>query len=605
MYRRRRRRLNKTRFTMFILLLTLIAAAVIYLFKGGLPWNRDGSTDNISPTPSGQVYQPGSSSEQPTPTPEPTPWPTPEPMPEESTDTAILKVSWQTPAVFDGPNAFPESASVTPDGRIKYWVFQNNKPVTGYKPDYEISFGTPDQYAALEGITAFRGNHYRDTASWGTRDVREKKLEIVWTHDMGAITAHGSYWPGTGWTGQPLIVHWPETERNLMNIKPEMKEKDLVEVIYPAMDGNIYFLDLETGKPTRDKIEVGFPMKGTGMVDPRGYPILYTGMGINENNGKFTEFKYNIFSLIDQKPMYSIFGRDPMAFREWGAFDASALVDGKTDTFLEVAENGLIYKVKLNTRYDREAGTIDISPQLTKFRYEDTKNPEQGIENSPAFYKNYMYFCDNGGTFMCLDINTLKPVWIYDVGDDTDTTTVIEETPEGVFLYTANEIDKRSQNNSSPTAPCNIRKFNALTGELIWQKDYECYYQFYINGGSLGTPIMGKNDISDLIIFPICFTGSTMDGKLVALDKKTGEEVWARNLAAYSWSSPVAFKANDGKTYAVFCDYNGDLHLFDPRTGKDLDVISLGRNIESSPAVYNDMIVVGSYTPKIYGVRIK
>ena len=64
----------------------------------------------------------------------------------------------------------------------------------------------------------------------------------------------------------------------------------------------------------------------------------------------------------------------------------------------------------------------------------------------------------------------------------------------------------------------------------------------------------------------------------------------------------MAFRANDGKTYAVFCDYNGDMHLFDPRTGKDLDVISLGRNIESSPAVYNDMIVVGSYTPKICGV---
>ena len=31
---------------------------------------------------------------------------------------------------------------------------------------------------------------------------------------------------------------------------------------------------------------------------------------------------------------------------------------------------------------------------------------------------------------MCLDINTLKPVWIYDVGDDTDTTTVIEEHPK-------------------------------------------------------------------------------------------------------------------------------------------------------------------------------
>lgn len=602
-YRRRRRRLNKARFSMFVLLLVLIVAAAVFLVRGNLPWKRDGQLAEASPTASETAGQ--SDEGEATPTPEPTPWPTPDPMPEESTDPAVLDVSWQTPSVFDGPNAYPESASLTPDGKIKYWVFRNNTPVTDYKADYEISFGSPDEYTSLEGITAFRGNNYRDTAAWGTRDVKEKKLEIVWTHDLGAITAEGSYWPGTGWTGQPLIVHWPEAERKIMNIKDELKEKDLVEVIYPALDGNIYFLDLETGKPTRDKIEVGFPMKGTGMIDPRGYPILYTGMGINENNGKFTEFKYNIFSLVDQKVLYSIFGRDPMAFREWGAFDASAMVDAKTDTFLEVGENGLVYKVKLNTRYDRDAGTIDIAPQITKFRYQDLENPEQGIENSPAFYKNYMYFCDNGGTFMCLDINTLKPVWTYHVGDDTDTTTVIEETSKGVFLYTANEIDKRSENNQSPTATCNIRKFNALTGELIWQKDYECYYQFYINGGSLGTPILGKDDISNLIIFPICFTGSTTDGKMVALDKETGEEIWTRDLKYYSWSSPVAFKSNDGKTYAVFCDFHGDLHLFDPKTGKDLDVVSLGSNIESSPAIYNDMIVVGSYTPKIYGVRIK
>ena len=123
------------------------------------------------------------------------------------------------------------------------------------------------------------------------------------------------------------MVNWSGDVREMMNIKSEMKEKDLVEVIYPTLDGNIYFLDLETGKPTRDKINVGFPIKGTGMVDPRGYPILYTGMGINENNGKYTEYKYKIFSLIDQTPLYDIFGRDPVAFRKWGAFDSSGLVD--------------------------------------------------------------------------------------------------------------------------------------------------------------------------------------------------------------------------------------------------------------------------------------
>ena len=604
MYRRRRRRLNKARFFTILFFLILIIGVVVFLMQGKFFRYKDNTQAQATPTSSAQPTD----SVNVTPTPEPTPWPTPEPMPDESTDEAVLNVSWQTPAVFDGSNAFPDAASqmIAKDGAsILYWVLQNNKPVTDYQAQDQISFGPSEDYTKLEGVTAFRGNNYRDAPSYGTCDIEEKKLEIVWTQELGSITAEGSYWPGTGWTGQPLIVHWPEAERKIMNINSDMKSKDLTEVIYPTMDGNIYFLDLETGKPTRDKINVGFPMKGTGMIDPRGYPIFYTGMGINENGNKLTEFKYMMFSLIDQKPLYSIFGRDPMAFREWGAFDSSAIVDAKTDTFIEAAENGMVYKVKLNTKYDRETGSIDVSPQITKFRYQDSKNPEQGIENSAAYYKNFMYFCDNGGTFMCLDINTLKPVWAYHVGDDTDTTTVIEETDDGVFLYTANEIDKRSQNNASKTAPCNIRKFNALTGELIWQKDYDCYYQFYINGGSLGTPLIGKNDIDDLIIFPICFTGSTTDGKMVALNKKTGDEVWSRNLSAYSWSSPVDFLGSNGKTYAVFCDFAGKLHLFDPKTGKDLDVISLGNNIESSPAIYNDMIVVGSYTPKIYGIKIK
>ncbi|MCX7771857.1 MAG: PQQ-binding-like beta-propeller repeat protein, partial [Clostridia bacterium] len=486
-----------------------------------------------------------------------------------------------------------------------YWVFQNGQPVD-YKPQDEVSFGGSKAYADIEGVLTFRGNNYRDDAAFGTRTVTEKKLEIAWTYDkLGAISAEGSYWPGTGWTGQPLLVHWPQDVRSMMNIKDEYKSKDLVEVIYPTLDGNIYFLDLVTGKPTRDKIEVGFPMKGTGVIDPRGYPILYTGMGINGNGDQLTEFKYMMFNLIDQSSLYNIMGRDPVAFRKWGAFDSSAIVDKNTDTFIEAAENGLVYRVKLNTKFDKEAKTIAISPQLTRFRYRDSRQEDLGIENSAAYYKNYMYFCDNGGTFVCLDINTMKPVWTYYVGDDTDSSTVIEETSDGVFLYTANEIDKRSQNNKSKTADANIRKFNALTGELVWQKDYSCYYQFYINGGVLGTPLLGKDDISDLIIYPICFTGSTEDGTMVALNKKTGEEVWNRKLSAYSWSSPVGIKSSDGKTYAVFCDFAGKMHLFDPMTGKDLDVISLGKNVESSPSVYNDMIVVGSYAQKIFGIKIK
>lgn len=89
-----------------------------------------------------------------------------------------------------------------------------------------------------------------------------------------------------------------------MNIKPEYKNTDLVEVIYPTLDGNIYFLNLENGQPTRDPIYIGFSTKGTGMIDPRGYPILYTGQGLNQNGEKFGHHKFRIFSLIDQTELF-------------------------------------------------------------------------------------------------------------------------------------------------------------------------------------------------------------------------------------------------------------------------------------------------------------
>lgn len=56
-----------------------------------------------------------------------------------------------------------------------------------------------------------------------------------------------------------------------------VEQEDLVEVIYAALDGYIYFLDLDTGEPTRDALWLGYTFKGSGSLDPRGYPILYVG----------------------------------------------------------------------------------------------------------------------------------------------------------------------------------------------------------------------------------------------------------------------------------------------------------------------------------------
>ena len=271
-----------------------------------------------------------------------------------------------------------------------------------------------------------------------------------------------------------------------------MKAKDLVEVLYPVFDGHIYCLDLTTGKadPRSDQGRFGF--KGTGSVDPRGYPLFYAGQGLNDTNGTIGPFRYRIFDLIQNKEIYGIAGKDAVAFRSWGAFDSSALINWQTDTLLEPGENGLFYKVKLNTSFDAAAGKVIINPEITKLRYKTSVSSKYGIESSTVAYRNLIYFPDNDGDIVCLDLNTLEPVWVYNAQDDSDATMVLEETAEGVFLYHGNTLDKRGALAGTANDVCQLRKLDALTGKLIWQYDVPVVYESYLNAGLLATPLLGS-----------------------------------------------------------------------------------------------------------------
>lgn len=540
----------------------------------------------------------------PTPTPSPAPTPSPTPTP-EITDPARLLVPPETLPDYTAEIQQSDGSwlkKIDDSASIRWWLFDHDgRALTAAAAESEqlIAFGSVPTFTDMEGVLTFRGNQYRNAPSWGEADIRDEKLEIVWTHPIGAISGNNSYWPGAGWTGQPLLVHWPEETRQVMGIDPAMQSDDLVEVIYPVFDGKIYFLDLASGLPTRDPIKVGYGFKGTASVDPRGYPLLYAGQGLNDTNGRVGPFRYRIFDLIQNKEVAGIAGKDSVAFRSWAAFDASGLIDGKSDTLLQPGENGLFYRVRLNTRFDPAAKSVSVDPELTRLRYKVGSNPSYGIESSPVAWRNYIYLTDNSGNILCLEMNTLEVIWVFRAGDDSDATMVLEETEDGVFLYHGNTIDKRRK-----TSPCQLRKLDALTGRLIWQHDVSCVYDANLNGGLLATPLLGHDDFAGLIIFNVCKTTGHQAGSLLALDKKTGDVVWERKLQNYSWSSPVSIRSTSGKSYGIFCDSLGLMHLFDPLSGDDLDTLSLGRNCEASPSVYNDRIVVATYDCKIFCVRV-
>ena len=263
---------------------------------------------------------------------------------------------------------------------------------------------------------------------------------------------------------------------------------------------NIYFIDAKSGENTRPPIELGFPIKGSVSVDPRGYPLLYVGQGISKANGRTGRIGWRVYSLIDQSQLFFLDGHDSLCLRDHGAFDGACLVDGSTDTVILGGENGLFYRIKLNTRFDREAMEISVAPQVTAYRYKSAVSKELGIENSVAAYGGYAWFADNSGLLTCLDLNAMKPEWLLDTGDDTDATIALEREADGrLALYTVNQVDKQGA-----AGRCTVRRVDAMTGISDWSFSVNCTSDGDNGGGGFASPAVGSGAYGEYVYFNIC-----------------------------------------------------------------------------------------------------
>ena len=514
-----------------------------------------------------------------------------------------LPATTPTPSFPSTP--YKTSNSDPANWNIKWEINVGGSFVSSYQRPENIHFGLGNTYFSLPGVAGFRGNNYRDSATYGTVNVVNKTLTTVWTREISALPkASSGSWTGAGWTGQPLVVQWDEETKAIMNLKPEAKaKKDLVEVIYATLDGNIYFYDLDTGEYTRDPLKIGMAFKGAGALDPRGYPIMYVGSGDRTREGKYP--RMYIINLIDCSIMYEYGHEKEFNIRSWRAFDASPLVDAETDTLIWPGENGLLYTIKLNTQYDKAAGTLSINPDKPVFnRYMTSLNTnpsnDLGMENSPIIVENYLYVGDNRGTFFCVDVNTMGLIWAQEIRDDQNATAVFEWGDDGkgyIYLGTSMEYSDGT---------CYMYKLDAMNGEIIWEVAWDnIVYNKNVSGGVLSTPLLGKKgtNFEGMIFFHVAKSPSEYQGVTMALDTETGEVIWQKEMK-YCWSSPVAVYSESGKGYMIICDSAGNMHLMDGKTGNILNTVNLGSNIEASPVVFNNMIVVGTRGQKVYGIKI-
>ncbi len=569
-----------------------------------------------------------------TPVPTTTLAPTATPKPALPDDVTVTRVD------SANPSQFGFSSAIKVDG----------KDVSSFSRDESLSFGRDMEYSALPGVTTFGGNNYRNTFSYGTVTMTDKRLREKWTKTIGAL----GNWSGTGWTGQPLIVQWPAETVAAMNVKQSYKDAaaPLNEVIYPAMDGNIYFLELETGAATRDPINTGIIQKGTACVDPRGYPLLYVGQGIPADNEQGNPASYvRVYSLVSGEQIGQFGGFDWFSRRKWQAYDGSPMIGN--DTLVYGGENGIFYTVKLNAQFDAAAGTVSIKPDgLIKSRYEASGYSRDdlagtrwyGMESSVSAFRNYAFFTDNGGRLQCVDLNTLAVKYVVDVSDESDSSVVIDESYDDntVYLYTGSQSRTKGSDLPDGYGYSYQRKINGLTGAIIWEKRWICSTgDASASGGIVATPHVGRGQISNLVIYsfslaaqsngavptqssqtpdpeeaaegeasgtdetatqapgevlpqPNAGGGYTLGGRIVAYDKSSGNIIWSVEQSNDYWASPVVVYDAQGKAYLIQCDRGGYVTMYDASSGIMLNSIDVGSRIDSTPAVFNDMLVVGT-----------
>ena len=445
------------------------------------------------------------------------------------------------------------------------------------------------------GIFTFRGNQLRNMPVTGLISGTPSDISTEWVFTTASDTTHTPYgvWlGGAGWTGQPVFVHWSDSAvASFRALSPALtRNLSEREIIAGSLSGDVYFINYETGRASREAIYSGNIIKGSVSLDPH-LPNLYVGHGVPLPE---SELFGNITIDLERHGITTSFGCDYAAWRNWGAYDGCAVVAGSY--LFRTGENGTLYK------YLRDKGSIR-TVSLLRYKESDAGGAA-GIESSLAVCRNYGYLSDNRGNILCVNLDTMAPVWRYDNHDDSDATPVLEESNGRPYLYSCSELDKQGDEGN-----VHFVKLDGLNGELIWDLPIPC--RTIINGskrfegGMFATPLLGRGDCKELIFINICDHKPALSGFTAAVNRNSGQIVWQTRLKHYAWSSPLAFCNEGNKMYLCVADCRGNIYLMDAKSGDIIFSRHIGNNFEASGIVIDDCIVIPSRGNQIFKLRVK
>ena len=427
----------------------------------------------------------------------------------------------------------------------------------------------------VHGVLTFRGS---PTRSWYGRGPVPLMPEVLWRFpernnlcSLSTTEGRTTTWCGIGWTGQPAV--WEVGTETWLAIG--------------AYDRGIHILDALTGQPRLKKFVTGDIVKGSLTVDPDGFPLIYSG----SRDGKLRILAFDRPHRLVELWNLSGSDVDPMMWND--DWDGAPLI--LQDHLITGGENSWLHIVRLNRHLD-DSGLVNVDPEIVfqapgwdEELLRALGDNNVSIENSVAVSGNTVWFANSGGLVQGWDLEPLQrgedPVrkFRWWMGDDVDASVVVDE--EG-FLYVAAEYER---GNARSREVGQLVKLNPNNPEapLVWS----IHDHRRTPGGLWSTPAL-----HDDVLY-----ATTNSGRLMSIDRGSGEILWSKQLEGPLWGSPVIVD-----DILIIGDCGGYLRAFGVQSPRvepiEIWRVEIGGCIEATPTVWDGRIYVGSREGGLFAI---
>ncbi len=438
------------------------------------------------------------------------------------------------------------------------------------------------------GVLQFRGNPTH--TYYGEGPLPDRPV-VQWRFPKGNtpmcsisyVAGEAKRWCGTGWTGQPVV--WERGDGT-------------TEVIFGAFDRRVHFLNAATGRRTRPDFPTDDIIKGSVTLDPDGYPLLYFGSRDNR-------FRVLGIDRPRARVLWSLHANsvDGIFDNDWDG--NPSIVDGM---LYEGGENSYLFAVELNRGYNR-SGLVTVHPEIkvampgwTEALLEKVQDKNASIENSVVIFENRLYFANGAGRIVGIDISEVRNasptnvhgggriVFDYWAGDDIDASLVVDE--EGM-LYAAIELERFLPRSDEVGQLIKLNPYTEPGGDpRVWGLAVPELPGDWRGGGIWSTPALA---------FGYLYV-TTQSGKLLVVDRDTGQVMYSEDIHKHLWSSPSVID-----DWLLFGTCTGELRAYgltDAKMPQLRWTLKVGRGlcIESTPTVWKGQIFVGTWDGFFYGI---